>query len=161
MLDEAIQVNTFLTQHCRRIVADIPDERMAEQPLPGVNHPAWILGHLTWTADAVMEMFGGEKLLPADQVPLFQRESKPVSTRNTYPSKDELLRAFEQSYQRLREKAATADATMLSRPTTNPIAKDTLPTLKEMLAMLLTAHVGIHLGQLSAWSRMTGKPYAF
>jgi hypothetical protein len=33
------------------LVGEIADERLAEQPLAGVNHPAWILGHLAWTAD--------------------------------------------------------------------------------------------------------------
>jgi hypothetical protein len=33
-------------QYCRMLMADIADERMAEEPLPGVNHPAWKLGPL-------------------------------------------------------------------------------------------------------------------
>src|SRR5262245_51351068 len=28
------------------LTADVPDDRMAEQPWPGCNHPAWVLGHL-------------------------------------------------------------------------------------------------------------------
>lgn len=36
MLDSEIKVNQFLLLYCRMLVADIPDERMAEQPLPGV-----------------------------------------------------------------------------------------------------------------------------
>ena len=46
MLDTEIKINRFLMQYCRMLMADIADERMAEEPLPGVNHPAWILGHL-------------------------------------------------------------------------------------------------------------------
>ena len=61
MLDSAIQVNLFLMQYCRMLLADIPDERMAEQPVAGVNHPAWILGHLALTADSTLEKFGGQK----------------------------------------------------------------------------------------------------
>jgi hypothetical protein len=38
MLDSDIKVNLFLMKYCRMLVADIPDERIAEQPLPGVNH---------------------------------------------------------------------------------------------------------------------------
>ena len=48
MLDNAIQVNLFLMHYCQMLVGDIADERMAEQPHAGVNHPAWVVGHLAW-----------------------------------------------------------------------------------------------------------------
>ena len=40
-------------------------------------------------------------------------------------------------------------------------AKDALPTLKDVVAFLLTAHLGVHLGQLSSWRRMIGLPPLF
>ncbi len=48
MLDSELNVNRFLVTYCRMLVGDIADERLAEQPLPDVNHPAWILGHLAF-----------------------------------------------------------------------------------------------------------------
>jgi len=71
MLQEAIHVNRFLVGFGQRLVSEIPDERMTEQPLPGVNHPAWILGHLALTADGVGETFGSQKTLPAESSTLF------------------------------------------------------------------------------------------
>ena len=93
MLETATQVNLFLIGYCRRLMADIPDERLAEQPLAGVNHPAWVLGHLAWTADRAVEMLGGRSVQPAEWASLFGRGSVPSSTRAAYASKDELLRA--------------------------------------------------------------------
>jgi hypothetical protein len=51
MLESEIQVNQFLVRYCRVLSGDIAEERLAEQPLPGVNHPAWVLGHLAFSAD--------------------------------------------------------------------------------------------------------------
>ena len=34
--------------------------------MPGVNHPAWILGHLAFSADMIAGRLGGEKFLPAE-----------------------------------------------------------------------------------------------
>jgi hypothetical protein len=161
MLDSAIQVNQFLVRYCRTLLADIPDERMAEQPVAGVNHPAWILGHLALTADGTLEKLGGQKALPPAWATLFGSGSKPSASRGDYPSRDDLVRAVEQGYQHLRQKAATADAEQLSRPTTHPRVKEALPTLKEMVAFLLTGHMGVHLGQLSSWRRMIGLPPTF
>jgi|SRR6516225_9997281 hypothetical protein len=161
MLDTAIQVNLFLMQYCRMLLAEITDERMTEQPMAGVNHPAWILGHLAWTADGTLEKLGGEKVLPALWATIFGAGSKPSVSRGDYPPKGELSRAVEQSYEHLRQKAATTSREQLSRPTTNPRAKQVLPTLKEMVAFVLSGHLGVHLGQLSSWRRMIGMPPMF
>jgi hypothetical protein len=161
MLENTIRVNLFLLQYTRTLVGDIADERMAEQPVAGVNHPAWILGHLAWTADNALAMLGAAKTLPAEWVPLFARESKPSASRGMYPSKDELLHALARSYEQVRQKVAAAAPEQLAAPTTNPRVKDALPTLKELIAMILTGHVGIHLGQLTSWRRMIGLPPMF
>jgi hypothetical protein len=161
MLDSAIQVNLFLMRYCRMLVGDNADDRLTEQPHAGVNHPAWILGHLALTADATLGKLGIHKALPAEWATLFGAGSKPSASRGVYPSKDDLLRAVEQGYQQLRQTAATATPEKLSRPTTNPGVKETLPTLKEMVAFLLSGHMGVHLGQLSSWRRMIGLPPMF
>ena len=150
MLDSAIQSNLFLMQYCRKLVGDIADERMAEQPLAGVNHPAWILGHLAWTADRALGMLAAPETLAAEWASLFGRGSDPSPSRAVYPSKGELLRAVEQGYQQLRQRARSASPEQLAQPTTNPLAKETLPTLKDLVAFSLSGHMGGHLGQLSA-----------
>ena len=161
MLQEAINVNEFLVRFGQRLLSEIPDERMTEQPLPGVNHPAWILGHLALTADGVGEMLGGKRTLPAEWSTLFGQGSQPSSVRSGYPSKSELLRAFEECHHRLREQAAAAGPEVLAQPPTSPRAREAFPTFKELAAFILTGHVGVHLGQLSAWRRMIGLPPTF
>jgi hypothetical protein len=161
MLDNAIKVNLFLLRYGRMLLEDVADERMAEQPVADVNHPAWILGHLALTADGALAALGAPKLLPAEWATLYSPGSKPSSSRAAYPSKDELLRAVEEGYEQARQKAGTATPEQLSRPTTHPRAKAGLPTAKEMVAFLLTGHLGVHLGQLSSWRRMIGLPPLF
>jgi hypothetical protein len=160
-MDTVTHVNAFLINYCRMLVAEVPDERMAEQPVAGANHPAWVLGHLAWAADGTLEKLGGKRALPATWPALFGSGSKPSATRSLYPSKDELLRTLEQSYQNLRQQAGAASPQQLSQPTTSPRAKEALPTFKEFLGFLLTGHVGIHLGQLSSWRRAIGMPPMF
>jgi hypothetical protein len=161
MLDSAIQVNQFLVGYARMLLGDIAEERMTEQPLPGVNHPAWVLGHLTLTTDGALAALGAQKVLPEEWRPLFKGGSTPSAAHGTYPSKDELLRAFEQGYERVRQRAASATAADLARPNPNERVRERLPTVKDLVAFLLTGHVGVHLGQLSAWRRMIGLPPMF
>jgi hypothetical protein len=161
MLDSEQKVNQLLMSYCQRLLADIPDERMTEQPLPGVNHPAWILGHLAFSADRACSLLGAAKQLTAEWVSLFGPGSKPSSSRSAYPSRDELLRAVEQGFERVRQQAATATPEQLAQPSTNPAMKEALPTVREGVTFLLTGHLGVHLGQLSSWRRMIGMPPLF
>ena len=161
MLDTELKINLLLLQYCKMLVADIGDERMTEQPLPGVNHPAWILGHLAFSCAQGQDTLGGEMELPPAWVALFGPGSKITASRADYPSKDELLRAVEQGFEGLRQMVAAATAEQLGHPSTNPYTKDALPTIKEGVAFLLTGHLGVHLGQLSAWRRMIGLPPLF
>jgi hypothetical protein len=156
MLDNAIQVNLFLMQYCQMLVGDVADEWLAEQPQAGVNHPAWILGHLAWAADGALAMLGAPKLLPDEWKTLFGSGSTPVPSRATYPSKEELMQAVEEGYRQARQQAASAGPEQLSRPTTHRRAKETLPTFHEMVTFVLTGHLGVHLGQLSSWRRLRG-----
>jgi hypothetical protein len=41
------------------------------------------------------------------------------------------------------------------------VFKDELPTVADLATFLLTGHMGVHLGQLSAWRRMIGLPAMF
>ena len=161
MLQAAIHVNQFLVGFGQSLLDEIPDERMTEQPLPGVNHPAWILGHLALTADGVGATFGGQKTLPAEWSTLVGQGSKPSSVRRDYPSKSELLRAFAECHHRLREQVAGAGPELLSQPPAHPRARAAFPTLMELATFILTGHCGVHLGQLSAWRRMIGLPPTF
>jgi len=156
MYDTEIKVNQFLVGYCRMLLKDIPDERMAEQPLPGVNHPAWILGHLAISTDGAITRLGGQKLLPPEWMPLFGPGSKLSNVRSDYPATEELLRAVEQGFEKACQMAQTATIEQLATPTANPAMKAGLPTAREGVAFLLTGHLGVHLGQLSAWRRMIG-----
>jgi len=83
MFETEITQNRFLLGYCQNLVNDLPDERLTEQPLPNVNHPAWILGHLSNTFDVVTGMLGGEKKLDAAWNEKFGRMSKGTAVRTS------------------------------------------------------------------------------
>lgn len=163
MLETEIKINLFLVGYCRMLLAEIADVRMTEQPLPGVNHPAWILGHLAFSADLAVSRLGGEKVLPTAWVPRYGPGSTVSAIRSDYPSKDELLQAVEQRFEKARQLGQVATPEQLAVPSAsaNPAMKAALPTMRESIAFLLTAHLAVHLGQLSTWRRMIGLPHLF
>jgi hypothetical protein len=161
MLETERKINQFVMGYARMLMADIPDDRMAEQPMPGVNHPAWILGHLAWSTDRGRWVLGLEPEFPAEWTTLFGFGSKPSADPGDYPSREELIGALERGFERLREQAASATPEQLAQPSPNPRTRDQLPTVKDAIAFLLTGHPGVHLGQLSTWRRMIGMPPLF
>jgi hypothetical protein len=78
--------------HLRRLVADLPDELLAEQPHGVVNHPAWIIGHLTHSCEAMAGELGASSWLPDDWSRRFGAGSVPTADRSGIADPAELLR---------------------------------------------------------------------
>jgi hypothetical protein len=98
----------------KRLVADIPNDRMAIQPAPHMNPAAWVLRPPACTADMLGAIIDAKPVCPPEWTALFDWNSSPSSDASRYPTKSLLLKALEE------------------------------------------AHENMHLGQLSAWSRVQG-----
>jgi len=156
MFQNEISVNRFLLGYAEGLLKDIPDERLAEQPVPGVNHPAWIIGHLTYTAEMSVWLLGGEKVLPEDWAGKFGPDSTLTTLRADYPSKEELLDLFKTRFETAIRLTGTADPAAMAAPNPRAHLADRLPTVANMISFLFTGHLGMHLGQLSTWRRLIG-----
>ncbi|HMD55516.1 MAG TPA: DinB family protein [Phycisphaerae bacterium] len=105
------------------LLADIPDEKLSSQPVAGINHPAWILGHLL----AVEQKFAGGILrrpfqtsLDANWWETYGIGSSPKPDRGLYKSKEFYMTGLTETSSQLltfiREKS-DAD---LDTPNTDP-----------------------------------------
>jgi len=156
MITAAVNQCRFLMNYAESLVLEIPDDRFAEQPAPNVNHPAWIIGHLAFTADLCVGLLEGESVATPDWVKLFKGGTSLTSVRADYPSKDELLERFRERNATAMELALNAPEELLSGPTKHPRFKSTMPENRDVATFLLSSHVAIHLGQLSMWRRLIG-----
>ena len=77
--------------YAKRLVADLPDNQLAFQPAPHMNHAAWVLGHLACTADMLGAMIGARPICPPEWTSLFDWNSTPSSDASLYPTKAVLL----------------------------------------------------------------------
>ncbi len=153
----AIGLNCLASlNYAQQILSDLPCESFAERPA-GLNPPGWLLMHLATAADYTSKMLGGSGVCPADWNERADTK-KPVSDqRADYPSKDELLQYFLQSYRHAVELFDQATPEQLAAPQKLGFFEQELPTVADMAGFLLVAHLNIHLGQLSAWRRASGK----
>jgi hypothetical protein len=126
-----------------------------------MNHPAWLMMHLSTAADYASNLLGGQGVCPGDWNEKADTKKPLTQNRSDYPSKQELIQTFEAAFRHaadLYEKTSIQD---LGKPQTLGFFETALPTVGDMATFLLVAHTNLHLGQLSAWRRATGKAPLF
>ncbi len=160
MRDHLLKAAAINLDYAKRLVADIPDDKLAVQPAPGMNHAAWVLGHLAYVFDSMIGVWNEQPSMSREWKDLFNVSSQPQPERDKYPSKAALLDAYEKAYGRIVAVVRNASEADLDREFPNPRLRDRMPTVGVAMVHILTSHQGQHLGQLSAWRRAQGLPSA-
>jgi hypothetical protein len=163
MLKQVIFSINLNIGYVQGLIADIPDEQFADQPVPEIliNHPAWILGHLATGNDSACLMLGQKSpACPPAWEKLFGFDSIPQPTRSLYPSKAELLEKYETSSRNLIHALESATPSALDIPMEGPMASF-FPTIGNYAIYDSTSHTGMHLGQLTTWRRLKKLPRLF
>ncbi len=158
MQEHVLRASAVNLEYAKKLVADIPQDKMCAQPAPGMNHAAWVLGHIAFVFDSMIRVFDQKPTMSPEWLELFNVASKPTSDRARYPSKAALLEAYEKNYLRIVAAIKAAGPEALAREFPNPKLRPTLPTVGVAMVHILTSHQGLHLGQLSAWRRAQGMP---
>jgi hypothetical protein len=156
MIDPLLHAWNLNLDYAKRLVADIPDDMMAVQPAPDMNHAAWVLGHLACTADMLGAMIGAKPVCPADWAARFDWNSSPSSDASQYPSKATLLKALEDAHAGIAASLPAVPESRWSESTPLEAVRGFLPTLGDCFVFVMAAHENMHLGQLSAWRRVQG-----
>lgn len=163
MFDRECKVYAFLREYGLSLAADVDESQFAESPSPGINPPAWLFGHLVVAGELGVSLLGQSSELAESWRNDFGPGSTPRNDRASYPSRAELLSAYEATHARLDQAARAADPARLERrhPLKMALLQKHLPTIGDLVAHLLTSHEASHLGHLSNWRRQMGMPYLF
>jgi hypothetical protein len=159
MLNNVLTVGNNIGGLLEGMIADVPDEQLAVQ-FPGLpNHPAWVLGHLTGVYAFFSKNFGRplDPPLP-ESFAQCTRGTSPCSTRETYPSKSELLSNFRRSRENAIVAARGIAPEAMSQP--NPVEglRGAAPTVGDLVVLAFCMHPSLHAGQVSDWRRAKGLP---
>ena len=155
MIQHLLFVYDMNLKRAERLVDDLTDEQMVAQPSGVINHPAWTLGHLGATSDALAGMLGLPSTFPDAWREACRMGSIPSGEAADYPGKAELLEQLRAQHQRVAAAVAAVDDERLQQPTP-PRLRERFPTIGDFAAALMTMHEGHHLGQLAAWRRALG-----
>lgn len=129
----------------------------------GGHHPMWIIGHLAIVGHDWSKKLGGAGATTYDGAwwsRLGQSLRTPAIDADKYPPFTEVVGAWRSAHAAFDAAAAQAPQDVLARPSQGPVSSG-LPTVRDFVAFLLTAHEGMHLSQLSTWRRTRGMPPLF
>lgn len=161
MFAREIVLFRYIKAYLHRLLADIDEAEMTFQPSAGINTPAWIVGHLAIANDYTGKYLGVPMICPSEWTKLFSPGTPPTpADGKKFPSKPELVETFERGLEAIIAAAATAQPEAMAQPHDAPIEflQVTFPTKGDFVAHLMTTHPATHLGQLSMWRRLTGRP---
>ena len=117
MFQREVALYEFLLNYGRKLTEDLSPQQYYEQPSQGLNHPAWVLGHLSFVAQFGVSLCGGETWLDESWNDNFGVGSTPQNTPKPYPSVAELLEGYEDGHARLTQAVQQADPTLLQKET--------------------------------------------
>lgn len=142
----------------RKAFADIPDDQMKSQPVPGINPPVWILGHIVTTLAVVPKVVANISLVPKEYLVWFGPNSKLESLPAELPTKDKLLNLLSAVQESILVEIPKLTDEDLAKPNALKFMTDTLPTMRDILENLLMTHTMLHYGQLTVWRRLSQLP---
>ena len=142
----------------REQVADVAAADMVAQPNGIVNHPAWVIGHLTHTCEMLGGAIGLPGWLPGDWAGRFGTGSVPAADAGLFPPKAEALAALRDAQSRLTRAVERLDDPRLDEPFPDPSYRDVFPTIRHAITQVLVGHTAYHVGQVNVWRRAMGLP---
>lgn len=136
-------------------------EDWVHQIFPGANHALWIVGHIGWVDNAMLNLIGcGDKRIElGDMKALFRIKSEPSGNAADYPPAATVLAMFRERRSALLAELDRFSEDDLNRPCA-PGGPDVLFDVASVFE-LSSVHESTHAGQLTMIRRALGHSPAF
>jgi hypothetical protein len=148
----------YCLEFLREQIADVVPEDMTAQPNGIMNHPAWVLGHMTFSCQALGGELGMPPWLPQSFAERFGTGSVPLADANAYEQKDEALGMLDEAENRITNAVRRLNDSQLEEPLPDEKYRVLLPTIGHAITQVLTAHSANHVGQMTIWRQAMDLP---
>ncbi len=149
---------SYCLDYLREQVADIEPSEMVAQPNGITNHPAWVIGHLTYACQLLAGVVGLSEWLPKDWEDRFGPGSAPSADSSLYETKDDALEILRDAQEKIIRAVEQTDESRLDEPFPDPSFLDVFPTVRHAVTQVLVGHTANHVGQVSIWRKAMGLP---
>lgn len=149
---------TYCLDFLREQIGDVAAADMVAQPNGIMNHPAWVIGHLTDVCQLLGGVIGLSQWLPDEWAERFGTGSVPVADAGLYETKDDALAILGDAQSRITQAVEQLNDSHLDEPFPDESYHVVFPTIRHFLTQVLVGHTANHIGQLSVWRRAMGMP---
>jgi len=141
------------------LVEGLSDEQFVLRPGGAMNHPAWILGHVSLYHGATLQLLAGAPVADPKDDSLFGFAGRgPADDIATYGSAQSIIDRFAAGHEQVARALLESPSEAFTRPPSLPRWAAAYPTVEFMLPDLLLSHESGHIGQISLWRRAAGLP---
>ena len=158
MMKTTLHSFAYCLDYLHEQVADVASADMVTQPKGIANHPAWVIGHLTYACQLLCGAMGVSSWLPDDWTRRFGTGSVPVPDARAYETKEQALAVLRDAQARVTRAVEALDEARLDAPFPDESLHDVFPTIRHALTQVLVGHTAMHVGQLTVWRRVMGLP---
>lgn len=152
-MDAVVRRFSYCLDYLRHQVTDLSDLEMVQQPDGIMNHPAWTIGHLTISCQAIGGEIGIPRWLPESWGQRFGMGSVPVCNTENYDTKNQSLLILQDAQARITQAVSDLDESQLRQPMPDQRYHEFLPTVHDAIIQILVAHTSYHVGQVAIWRR--------
>lgn len=146
-------------EYAHALLDPIADPVFAHLAHPEINHPAFVVGHLSLYLELCLTLLERSDLsspFPFEEA-TFKDGAACVEQDGRYPDKSALLAYFFEHSATVLRAVRESSNEVLAKP--NPMGgrmSELFPTVGCAVNFLVNNHVMMHLGQISAWRRLMG-----
>ena len=148
----------YCLDYLREQVADVSETDMLAQPNGIKNHPAWVIGHLTYSCQLLGGEIGLPPWLPDEWGTQFGTGSVPTGDPGVYEPKAAGLARLADAQSRITTTIERLDDSQLDQPLPDEAHRAVFPTIRHALTHVLVGHTANHIGQLTLWRKAMGLP---
>jgi len=148
-------------RYAEMLTKDIPEDKFTFMPHPTMNHPAFLLGHLSLYPDKALVLLGKDDMTDAKPgyAELFEHSAKCVNDAGRYPAKDEIVAYYFDRHRVVQEQLPQVDEAALQQPVPGEgQSAKMFRCIGSAVNFYMNGHNMLHLGQLSAWRRAADLP---
>ena len=152
---------SYALDYLREQVADVDEADLAAQPISEggsriMNHPAWIVGHVTFACQMLGEVIGVNQWLPSGFAAQFGPGSRPLNNAAVYEPRSTAMVKLDDAQARIITAVEALTDARLDEPFPDPAYREVFPTIRHALTQVLVGHAAYHIGQLSIWRKAMG-----
>ena len=156
MITYLLHTYDFNLRHARHLVTGLTPDQGVAQPGGLVNHICWTLGHLATATDVAMAELGGEMIIPEATAMKFFPSVPITDGVADYPSIEELMTMLEVGHARVASRVSEATAEQLDARPAIEMVQRRFSRVGDFIHYILSAHEGVHLGQIADARRAMG-----